>query len=177
MKIIDLETERLTLKRLSLNHLSIDYLSWLNNPQVNLYLETKGNYTLDMLKSYIEEQYKNEVYFWAIHLKKSNKHIGNIKIDPINYNLNSGEYGILMGDHLNWGKGYAKESSIRIIKYCFEELKLSSITLGVIEDNVNAILLYNKIGFKIDEIKKDVGIYNQKMCNSIRMSLNAEDFK
>ena len=77
MKIIDLETEHLTLKRLSLNHLSTDYLSWLNNAQVNVYLETKGNYTLDMLKSYIEEQYKNEVYFWAIYLKKSNKHIGN----------------------------------------------------------------------------------------------------
>jgi len=52
MKIIDLETDRLTLKRLSLNHLSTDYLSWLNNAQVNVYLETKGNYTLDMLKSY-----------------------------------------------------------------------------------------------------------------------------
>jgi RimJ/RimL family protein N-acetyltransferase len=82
-----------------------------------------------------------------------------------------------MGDKLNWGKGYAKESSIRIITYCFKELKLSKVTLGVVEANVKAVCLYEKMGFIIDDVKKDVGIYNQKMCNSLRMSLNAEDFK
>ena len=177
MNKIDLESERLIFKRLSINHLSTEYLSWLNDPKVNLFLETKGNYTMDLLKTFIEEQYENEVFFLAIHLKDSNKHIGNIKIDPINDTLNSGEYGILMGDRSNWGKGYAKEASLRIIKYCFEELKLSKITLGVIEDNVNAVKLYEKIGFTIDEVKKDVGVYNKKLSNSLRMSLNVENFK
>ena len=177
MKNIDLESERLIFKRLSREHISADYVDWLNDTEVNMYLETRRGYTIDLLKSYIEEQYKNEVYFWAIHLKDSNKHIGNIKVDPIDLKVNSGEYGILMGDKLNWGKGYAKESSIRIISYCFKELKLSKITLGVIENNVKAVFLYKKMGFIIDDVKKDVGIYNQKMCNSLRMSLNAEDFK
>ena len=177
MNKIDLESERLIFKRLSINHLSTEYLSWLNDPKVNLFLETKGNYTMDLLKTFIEEQYENEVFFLAIHLKDSNKHIGNIKIDPINDTLNSGEYGILMGDRSNWGKGYAKEASLRIIKYCFEELKLSKITLGVIQDNVNAVKLYEKIGFTIDEVKKDVGVYNKKLSNSLRMSLNVENFK
>ena len=177
MKNIDLESERLIFKRLSREHISADYVDWLNDTEVNMYLETRGDYTIDLLKLYIEEQYKNEVYFWAIHLKDSNKHIGNIKVDPIDLKVNSGEYGILMGDKLNWGKGYAKEASIRIISYCFKELKLSKITLGVIENNVKAAFLYKKMGFIIDDVKKDVGIYNQKMCNSLRMSLNAEDFK
>ena len=82
-----------------------------------------------------------------------------------------------MGDKPNWGKGYAKEASIRIIAYCFKELKLSKITLGVIEDNIKATFLYKKIGFTIDEVKKDVGIYNNKLSNSLRMSLNAKNFK
>ena len=91
MKNIDLESERLIFKRLSHDHASTEYLNWINDPEVNMYLETKGNYTMDMLKSYIEQQYSNEVFFWAIHLKDSNKHIGNIKIDPINFEHNSGE--------------------------------------------------------------------------------------
>jgi ribosomal-protein-alanine N-acetyltransferase len=177
MKIIDLETERLTLKRLSAKHISTDYVNWMNDSEVNMYLETRGNYTLELLKSYIEEQYKNEIYFWAIHLKNSNKHIGNIKIDPINMEANSGEYGILMGDKTNWGKGYAKEASLRIIKYCFKELKLSTITLGVIEDNIKAAFLYENMGFILDEVKKDVGIYNNKLRNALRMSLHVENFK
>lgn len=177
MKNIDLESERLIFKRVSVKHISAAYVNWMNDSDVNTYLETRGNYTIDLLKSYIEEQYKNEVYFWAIHLKDSNKHIGNIKIDPIHLETNSGEYGILMGDKLSWGKGYAKEASIRILKYCFEELKLSKIALGVVEDNINAVKLYEKIGFTIDEIKKDAGTYNNKLCNSLRMSLNVENFK
>ena len=177
MKIIDCESERLLFNRLSNQHISLEYVNWINDPEVNMYLETRGNYTLDMLRSYIEEKYKDEIYFWAIHLKDSKRHIGNIKIDPIDFETKSGEYGILMGDKLNWGKGYAKEASNRIIKYCFEELKLASITLGVIEDNVKAVSLYKNMGFKIDEIKKEVGIYNNKLSNTLRMSLHVKDFK
>tara|TARA_R110002096_G_scaffold229836_1_gene419453 strand:- start:11401 stop:11934 length:534 start_codon:yes stop_codon:yes gene_type:complete len=174
---IDLTSERLIFKRLSPEHISESYLNWINDPEVYKYLETRGNYTMDMLKDYVDEQYKNNIHFWAIHLKDSNKHIGNIKIDPINLENNSGEYGILMGDKLNWGKGYAKEASIRIIDYCFSEIKLSKINLGVIEDNVSAFNLYKKIGFEIEEVKTDFGVYNGKLCNSIRMSLNVKDFK
>ncbi len=172
MDNIDLESERLVYKRVSLDHLSETYVSWLNDPKIIMYLESGGNYTLKMLKTYIEEQYQKEVYFWGIHLKDSNKHIGNIKIDPIDQKNNSGEYGILMGDHANWGKGYAKEASLRIIDYCFKELKLSKITLGVVEDNIAAVQLYKKIGFKVDAVKKAFGTYNGKTSNSLRMSLH-----
>ena len=175
MKNIDLETDRLIIKRLSLVHLSDEYLSWLNNSLVTTFLEIKEDYTIDMLKAYIQKHYENEVYIWAIHLKKSNKHIGNIKIDPISYGLKSAEYDILMGDTNNWGRGYAKEASLRIIKYCFDELELSRITLGVVEDNINAVALYKTMEFKIDIVIKDSDVYNQKMCNSLRMSLNAND--
>ena len=172
MRNIDLESERLVFKRLSEEHISTTYLNWLNDTEVYKYLESGGNYTLDMLKAYIEEQYKKEIYFWAIHLKDSNKHIGNIKIDPINLEANSGEYGILMGDRSNWGKGYAKEASLRVIEYCFNELKLNKITLGVVEDNSNAVFLYKKIGFKIDTRTKGTKSYNNKISNALRMSLH-----
>lgn len=173
MENIDIESERLTYKRVSSEHISEDYVSWINDSEVNRYLETRGNYTLDLLKSYIEQQYNKATFFWAIHLKDSNKHIGNIKIDPINFETKSGEYGILIGDKSNWGKGYAGEATIRIINYCFGELGLKKITLGVIEDNVSAVNLYKKLGFKIDEVIQGTKVYNNKISNSLRMSIHA----
>jgi len=177
MKAIEFQSTNLIFKKLSKKHLSLDYVNWLNDPDVNTYLETRGNYTIELLEEFLNIQAQKDILFWAIHLKDSYKHIGNIKIDPINDEDNSGEYGILMGDKTNWGKGYAKEASLAIINYCFKEVKLSKITLGVIENNINAVILYKKIGFVIDEVKTNIGIYYNKLSNSLRMSLHVKNFK
>ncbi len=169
MKTIDLETKRLLLRPLTLKHLSNRYVDWLNDVEVYKYLETGGNYTIEELKIYLKEQEEKNILFWAIHLKESNKHIGNIKIDPIDKVNNSGEYGIMIGDRSEWRKGYSKEASMRIIEYCFEEIKLSKITLGVIESNSNAIRLYEKIGFRIESVIENSGVYQGEVCNSLRM--------
>ncbi|WP_103069048.1 GNAT family N-acetyltransferase [Aquimarina sediminis] len=169
MKAINLETERLQLHPLSLKHLSNEYVDWLNDVDVYKYLETGGNYTLQELEKYLKEQDEKSILFWAIHLRDSNKHIGNIKIDPIDPINNSGEYGIMMGDKNEWGKGYAKEASLRVIKYCFDEIGLSKITLGVIENNTSALRLYEKIGFVVESLNENSGIYQGEVCNSIRM--------
>ena len=54
MNNIDLESERLIFCRLSDKHISTDYVNWINDSEVNTYLETRGNYTIDQLKLYIE---------------------------------------------------------------------------------------------------------------------------
>lgn len=68
MKAKIIETERLVLRPLSLEHLSQDYVSWLNDEDVYKYLETGGNYTLEMLRGFIDEVVKKDIYFWGIHL-------------------------------------------------------------------------------------------------------------
>lgn len=170
MKAIELETKRLILKPLTLQHLSQNYVDWMNDIDVYRYLESGGNYTLKDLEHYLKEQEHKSILFWAIHLKSSDKHIGNIKIDPIDSGLRSGEYGILMGDKTEWGKGYAKEASSRIIKYCFEDINLSQITLGVVEKNIHAVELYDRLGFVRDKLIENSGVYQGEMCNSIRMT-------
>lgn len=171
MKASELKSERLILRPLSLEHLSESYVNWLNDPEVYRYLESGGDYSIEKLRNFLEEQVNKEILFWAIHLRTTEKHIGNIKIDPIEKNQNSGEYGIMMGDRTEWGKGYAREASWTVINYCFEALNLSQITLGVVENNIKALSLYKSMGFEVTKTIKDKGVYNGKMCNSIRMKL------
>ena len=171
-----LESERLYFKPLSPKFLSQKYLSWLNDEEVCRYLESRGNYTMEGLQRYLNEQYEKNILFWAICKNDTNTHIGNIKIDPINLEENYGEFGLLIGDKTEWGKGLAKEAAVRIITYCFEILNFSEIRLGVIEENESAVNLYKKIGFEIISRKKNCGIYDKRMCNSLRMSLKRENF-
>jgi len=171
MKAKLLVTERLVLKPLSFEHLTKDYVGWLNDEEVYRYLETGGNYTIEMLKVYLTEVIKNDIYFWAIHIKGNDLHIGNIKIDPINSKHGFAEYGIMMGRRSEWGKGYAKEATIRIIEFCFQELNIRKLTLGVVADNVKAVNLYRKLGFEIEGIYKKHGLYQGRFCDILRMAL------
>ena len=64
---------------MSLNHASDSYVNWLNDEEVNRFLESGGDYTMVKLKDFLYEVEKSEILFWAIHLRESGKHIGNIK--------------------------------------------------------------------------------------------------
>lgn len=166
-----LVSERLYYKPLSLEYASDEYLFWLNDPEVLLYLESAGNYTKEKLISFLQEVEKKEILFWAIHIKATGKHIGNIKIDPYNKRHNVAEYGIMMGDKSEWGKGYAREASETIIKYCFENLNLRKMTLGVVTENIPAVKLYECLGFKKEGIYVKQGLYNDHYCDIYRMAL------
>lgn len=145
-----LETDRLLLKPLNKSYLSQNYVDWMNDGEVNRYLESGGDYNLEKLNEYLMEVERNPKYFWAIILKEINKHIGNIKIDPIDPDDFFGEYGIMIGDRNEWGKGIAKEASEKVINFCFNTLNLKKISLGVKKNNFSAISLYKKLGFAIE---------------------------
>ena len=65
-----LETDRLLLKPLNKSYLSQNYVDWMNDGEVNRYLESGGNYNLKKLNEYLMEVERNPKYFWAIILKE-----------------------------------------------------------------------------------------------------------
>ncbi len=169
--MIKLETQRLILEPLALKHCSEIYLGWLNDPEVYRWLETRGFQTMPTLNEYIQQQIENKTYMWAISIKNLNKHIGNIKVDPINSVHSLGEFGILMGDKSEWGKGYAKEASIAVLDYFFgKQQPLRKITLGVVEHNMAAVKLYEKLGFEKEGKYIDHVCYDDKFYNILRMA-------
>jgi sialic acid synthase SpsE len=114
---------------------------------------------------------KKDILFWAICIKNESKHIGNIKIDPVEIKHGICEYGIMMGDKNEWGKGFAKEASKLVIEFCFKSLNLRKMNLGVIESNTKAVNLYMKLHFNIEgKLINHINL-NGKFVNVLRMSL------
>ena len=170
-EIPQIETKRLILVPMHSGFANPAYLSWLNDPEVNKYLEVKKENTMNELIAYVEDMVKARIHFWGIVIRENNKHIGNIKIDPINTKHLYAEYGIMMGDKEEWGKGYAKEASKAIVDFCFESLKLRKVNLGVVKENEAAVNLYKKLGFIVEgEFKKHVLVEN-KPKDIIRMAI------
>ncbi|MBI9015526.1 MAG: GNAT family N-acetyltransferase [Clostridiales bacterium] len=54
-----------------------------------------------------------------------------------------------------WGRGYATEAGLKMIKYGFEVLKLSCITASVATEHRESEKVLNKIGMKKVQIVKD----------------------
>ena len=132
---------------------------------------------MDKLIEYVNSMIENKILIWGIYLNETNKHLGNIKIDPLNISSGTGEYGILMGDKTEWGKGYAKEASLAVIEFCFNKIGLRKITLGVISENISAVNLYKKLGFEIEGTFKYHGFYNGKWSSCFRMTLFNKQFR
>ena len=166
-----LESKRLILKPLSMHFLSQEYVNWMNDEKVSRHLESGGDYTLEKLTSYLKEVEDKPKYFWAINLKETDQHLGNIKIDPIDLDTLSGEYGIMIGDRNAWGKGIAKEASKMVIDFCFKTLKLNQINLGVKMENSKAIHLYEKLGFCKEDNLNQENIDQIKLVDTYRMTL------
>lgn len=166
-----LETDRLFLKPLNKNYLSKEYVDWMNDPEVIKYMSSGGNYTILKLSEYLDYVEKKPKYFWAIILKESNRHIGNIKIDPIDYEKQYGVYGIMIGDKNYWGMGIAREASLLVIDFCFNKLNLKSISLVSNKANVSALKLYEKIGFIQEVNSYENKNMKQEFDNNIRMNI------
>lgn len=88
------------------------YVRWLNDPDINQYLESRHSYhTLDSCQSFVAEMLTNKnQHLFGIFLKSNNTHIGNIKLGFIDPNHHTGQMGLLIGEKQQWGKGFATEA-------------------------------------------------------------------
>lgn len=118
----------------------------------------------------ISSKESNIVYF-KIVLNKGNICIGYVLLNNVNY-INSNAYlGIVIGDEINRGKGYAKETMELLLDYAFNYLNLNKILLEVNEENTPAVKLYKRLGFAIEGNLKENYFSKGKYHNILIMSI------
>ena len=125
--------------------ISNDYLKWMNDFEVNKYTEQKyKKHKIKDIKKFVNEKNKsNNEFLYGIFFKK--KHIGNIKLGPINFIHKSAEISYFIGEKELWGKGYATKAIKLIIKIA----KRKGQCLGIV--------LLKKRDFDSTHFKKKVG--------------------
>lgn len=144
-----LEGEGIFLRPVNLSDATKEYVNWLNDKEINQFLEVRFiKHTRADLRTYIGKVIKNpNTLFWAIVRKDTDRHIGNIKLGPIDWNHRIGDIGIMIGDKNSWGKGFATEVIRLISDYAFKTLKLHKLTAGAYANNVGSIKAFLKLGF------------------------------
>lgn len=140
------------LRPLAKSDLDQKYLSWLNDPEVNRYMETGIFPTTqeDLEKFYESLRGSHENVIFAIEDLERKQHIGNVKLGPIHWVNRSATFGILIGEKAYWGRGVGEEATRLTVEYGFSRLNLHRINLGVFADHEAAIRCYTKVGFIVE---------------------------
>ncbi len=149
-------TERLVLKTLLPEHYSDEYLGWLHDPEVIRYLELRhGTHTPENVKEFARNMLVSpDNLQMGIFLKDGGRHIGNIKLGPVNWRYRRADIGLMIGDKPSWGKGYASEAIAGICEIGFEELGLQRIQAGAYASNKGSIKAFLKAGFSEEGVLK-----------------------
>lgn len=144
-----LEGERLILRPVDLADVTEDYVSWMNDPKVNRYMETRFRSQLpEDIQAFVRDaRADSDIHFFAIVLKKHQRHIGNIKL-ALRPEHSRGEISLLIGDKTQWGLGLASEAISLVVEYGFRSLGLIKITAGCYASNIGSARAFEKCGFK-----------------------------
>lgn len=127
------------------------YLAWLNDPKINAYLEVRfspPNKVEDLAEFIKKINNSRDSLLLGIFLRAGNRHIGNIKLGPIDLNHAVSDLGFLIGDDQQWGKGYASEAILLLTEYAFDQLGLAKLTAGCSFKNQGSFRALQKVGFK-----------------------------
>lgn len=133
-----------------------NYLRWMNDPVITRFLETKaGTHTSASLRDYLAQTLGSQNIFLAIMQTADNRHIGNIKLGPINRRHLLGDIGIIVGEQDCWGKGVATEAIALLKDYAFKVAGLHKLTASCYADNAGSAKAFERAGFVVEAIRKE----------------------
>ena len=140
------ESERIDYVKVDPNLIN-DYLKMINDRELQGFIGLSNiTISFDQEMEWVRENMKSDSTTYSMIEKDTNEFIGNIEVMHIENN--KAEIGICITRDKQ-DKHFGKEAMDRIIKYCYEELKLDEVYLNVHSDNPRAIKCYENCGFKI----------------------------
>lgn len=155
------------------------YINWLNDNETNQYLESRwSKHDISSVKNFVAS-INNSEHSYIFAIIQGTKHIGNIKIGPIDYLYKFADIGYLIGEKSCWGKGYATEAIGLILEFAFETLKLHRVEAGAYEQNIGSQKALLKNGFIQEGVfrKRKFLKTHDMYCDSYKYSVLKEEWE
>ena len=130
------------------------FIGWLNDPQVNLFLEVRhSNVTVKEQRGIVKTYIKSpNIFYWAIAPRDVNL-IGSVKVTIDKYGV--GEIGIVIGDTRYWNMGFATEAIHLLNDWVVSEEVARKLSAGAYSINEGSIKAFMKNGFEIEGLRKE----------------------
>lgn len=156
-----------------------NYLEWMNDPEVTRFLESRFQpHSAESLADFIHKmsQTRDNV-FCAIVLKHDHRHIGNIKLGPIDWVHRHADVGLLIGEKDCWGKGYGTEAYKMMAEHAFLTLNLHKVTAGAYVQNQASVKALARAGFVQEGLRKEHCILDGQYTDVALYAVLKDDFE
>lgn len=156
------------------------YLNWLNDPEVNRYLEIRFvPQTRDTVTEYVRSFYAGrEAYMWAIYPKGKDQPVGTATLQGINRNHNSAGIGLMIGDTEYWGSNCALESLGLVAEFAFETLGLRRLAEESSGSNHSINFTLRRFGFTFEGKMRQASVMGPgEYCDGYRWGLLVDEWQ
>lgn len=165
------ESSRLYYRKLTPEDVTETYVGWLNDPEINRYLEIRfDEHTLESCRRFVEHMNMDpHSHLFGIMDKSSQLHIGNIKLTIINKRHQRGELSFFIGAKDFQGRGLATEAVREITKWGFLECGLRKIEAGCYDTNCASLRCLIKSGYFVEGYFRDSFEFAGRRIGSFRL--------
>jgi [ribosomal protein S5]-alanine N-acetyltransferase len=169
----------ITLRSVEPKDLTTQYVEWLNDPDVNRFLETRfAPQSRHTITEFWRQQQECKDSFWfAICLEKKGTHIGNIKLGSINWIHRRAEVSLFLGEKEFWGKGIGLKAVNAICGFAFNSCNLIKVSAGAYSENHASIRLFKKAGFSVEGVYRKEMMLDGRRVDAIRFGLLKEEWE
>ena len=177
MKIYSLNSKNYSIRTLIASEVTQNYVDWLNDPEVNDFLEVKySTWTLDSCRDYVDCFTDSESeYIFGIYDNKS-IHIGNGSVSQVNLNTGTFTASLFIGEKHHWGKSAGMEVLLLLFKFGFDNLGLRKCFCGAYSNQLASRFILRKIG-AIEEAKlKDKFLYKGNPVDEVIYGIDLENW-
>lgn len=126
-------------------------VEWRNDPEIGKWFFYQNRLTIEKYLKWFRRR-KTDRLDYIICDKKNMRPIGTINFK--NIEKDKAEAGKMLGNKNYWKKGFAKEAFSLWVKMGFNILKLKSIYLKTMVNNIANIKLNEKLGFEVIDMIK-----------------------
>src|SRR5262245_48920234 len=153
---------------------------WFSDPEVTRFM-FRGVFPLSLetqttFYEHVASSQQDDLVL-AVVARDGDVHVGNVGLHRIDWVNRSAEFGIVLGERDQWGRGIGSEATRLIVEHGFARLNLNRIWLGVFADHEAAIKIYERLGFMIEGRLRAAILRDGSAHDQLIMGLLAEEFR
>lgn len=146
--------DHVALFQLTPDHVTDAYVGWMADPEVGRFLESRfSTHSRADIQAYVAGRLAGDDLMLGIHSRVLDRHVGNIKLGPIQRRHGVGEIGIMIGDRQAWGRGIATAAIRLITGIAFEELGLRKLSAGCYASNIGSRKAFESADFTVEAVR------------------------